>query len=62
MRVWVKQMQTVIHRMDKQTPTVAQGTMFNILCQTIMKPGGKRAHTHVYVYITESLCCMELTL
>ena len=48
--------------MDKQTPTVAQGTMFNILCQTIMKPGGKRAHTHIYVYITESLCCMELTL
>ena len=50
-RVWAKQMQTVIHRMDKQTPTVAQGTTFNILCQTIMENSRKKnTHTHICIY------------
>ena len=60
MKGWDYQMQTIIHRIDKeQIPTVYHRELYSISCD---RPKWKIIFfkNNVYRYISESLCCTSV--
>ena len=52
--VWVRRLQTIIHRMGKQDPTVKHRELSSVILRDTMI---ETKYEKVHICITESLCC-----